>query len=83
MPPELQESFEAIKPHIFWKIPEKSFNLKLKVTFNGKSKPEHVDEWRIEEFPTFKDYYNALQKIILDLEGWLNKNLPDPSNLNT
>ncbi len=82
VPPELEQSFEAIRPHIFWKICEQNINPRLKITFNGKSKPEHTDEWRIERFPTFKDYYNSLQKIIFDLEGWLDKNLPNPSNLN-
>jgi hypothetical protein len=82
MPRELQQSFDAIRPHIFWKIDATSLDTKLKLTFNGKSKPEYTDEWRIEKFSTFKDYYSSLQKTIIDLEAWLNKNLDSPSNLN-
>jgi hypothetical protein len=82
MPPELQQSFDAIRPHVFWKVDKKSINPKLKITFNGKPKPENIDEWRIEKFSSFNDYFSSLQKIITDLEEWLNKNSNSPSNLN-
>ena len=75
MPKELQSSFGPIRILSFSGTDLSKLNPHVKILFNRKRDQEYdLPRWKSETYISFKEFFEAFQKIIFDTENWISQN---------
>ncbi len=75
MPKELQSSFGPIRLLMFSGTDLTKLNPHVKILFNRKrSQVYDVQRWKSEAYVSFKEFFEAFEKISFDLENWISQN---------